>query len=79
MLLQGSSERSYIFDHVWRQFKQKFLFVDLQGVDWDYYRATYVKFLPFINNNYDFTEMLSEMLGEMNASHTGAYLDRRTA
>jgi hypothetical protein len=39
MLLQGARERSYIFDHVWRQFKQKFLFVDLQGVDWDYYRA----------------------------------------
>ena len=73
MLLQGARERGYIFDHVWRQFKQKFLFVDLQGVDWDYYRATYEKFLPFINNNYDFAEMLSEMLGEVNASHTGAY------
>jgi Tol biopolymer transport system component/C-terminal processing protease CtpA/Prc len=73
MLLQGARERRYIFDHVWRQFKQKFLFVDLQGVDWDYYRGTYEKFLPFINNNYDFSEMLSEMLGEVNASHTGAY------
>ena len=28
--------------------------------------------LPHINNNYDFAEMLSEMLGELNASHTGA-------
>ena len=73
MLLQGASERSYVFEHVWRQFKQKFVFVDMQGVDWDGYRATYAKFLPFINNNYDFAEMLSEMLGEMNASHTGAY------
>ena len=73
MLLQGGQERGYIFGHIWRQFKQKFLFVDLQGMDWDYYRATYAKFLPFINNNYDFAEMLSEMLGEVNASHTGAY------
>lgn len=24
------------------------------------------------NNNYDFAELLSEMLGELNASHTGA-------
>ena len=31
-----------------------------------------VCFLPHINNNYDFAEMLSEMLGELNASHTGA-------
>jgi Tol biopolymer transport system component/C-terminal processing protease CtpA/Prc len=73
MLLQGAQERDYVFGHVWRQFKQKFVFVDMQGVDWDYYRTTYAKFLPFINNNYDFAEMLSEMLGEMNASHTGAY------
>ena len=27
--------------------------------------------LPHINNNYDFQELLSEMLGELNASHTG--------
>ena len=36
------------------------------------YKASYKRFLPYINNNYDFTEMLSEMLGELNASHTGA-------
>jgi tricorn protease len=40
-------------------------------VDWDFYGREYRKFLPFINNNYDFAEMLSEMLGEVNASHTG--------
>ncbi len=46
---------------------------DLQGVDWDFYHEAYKKFLPYINNNYDFAEMLSEMLGELNASHTGCY------
>ena len=43
-----------------------------KGVDWNYYRQEYEKFLPYINNNYDFSEMLSEMLGELNVSHTGA-------
>jgi tricorn protease len=71
MLLRPADERSYIFDHSWRQLKEKFYVVDLQGVDWDFYRAAYRRFLPFISNNYDFAEMLSEMLGEMNASHTG--------
>ena len=33
---------------------------------------------PHINNNYDFAEMLSEMLGEMNVSHTGAYYRQRS-
>jgi len=71
MLLRPADERSYIFDHAWRQFREKFYVEDLQGVDWDYYYKVYKKFLPYINNNYDFAEMLSEMLGEVNASHTG--------
>ena len=71
MVLNQGAERSYIFDHAWRQFRDKFYVVDLQGVDWDLYYREYRKFLPFINNNYDFAEMLSEMLGEVNASHTG--------
>ncbi len=71
MVLNQAAERSYIFDHAWRQFKEKFYVVDLQGVDWDFYYREYRKFLPYINNNYDFAEMLSEMLGEVNASHTG--------
>ena len=73
MVLDYSAEKAYIFDHSWRQFKQKLVFPDLQKVDWDSYYTTYKKFLPHINNNHDFAEMLSEMLGEMNVSHTGAY------
>ncbi|MCX6156041.1 MAG: S41 family peptidase [Candidatus Kapabacteria bacterium] len=72
MELRTDAERSYIFEHSWRQLKEKFYVEDLQGVDWDYYYTTYKKFLPYINNNYDFAEMLSEMLGEINASHTGS-------
>lgn len=65
-------ERSYIFDHVWRQVDEKFYDPKLHGVDWKGYYDAYRRFLPYINNNYDFTEMLSELLGELNASHTGA-------
>jgi tricorn protease len=71
MTLKEPEEKAYIFDHAWRQLKEKFYVADLQGVDWDYYYSVYKKFLPFINNDYDFAEMLSEMLGELNASHTG--------
>ena len=73
MVLNYSAEKNYIFDHAWRQFKEKLIFPDLNKVDWDYYYKTYHRFLPYINNNYDFAEMLSEMLGEVNVSHTGAY------
>ena len=73
MVLKQGLEKNYIFDHCWRQLKEKFYVEDLQGVDWDFYYTSYKRFLPYINNNYDYAEMLSEMLGEMNASHTGCY------
>ena len=66
-----AEERQYLFDHIWRQVKDKFYAPNLQGVDWDGYRKVYERYLPYIDNNFDFAEMLSEMLGELNASHTG--------
>ena len=66
-----AEERQYLFDHIWRQVKDKFYDPNLQGVDWDGYRKVYERYLTYIDNNFDFAEMLSEMLGELNASHTG--------
>ncbi len=66
------AEREYIFSHIWKQVKEKFYVTDLHGVDWDYYRSNYEQFLPYINNYFDFQDLLSEMLGELNGSHTGA-------
>ena len=65
-------ERLYMFNHIWRQVKEKFYIENMHGTDWEQCYKTYVRFLPHINNNYDFRDMLSEMLGELNASHTGA-------
>lgn len=65
-------EFEYMFDHVWRQTLKKFYVEDMHGVDWKFYGDAYRTFLPHINNGIDFSEMLSELLGELNASHTGA-------
>ena len=73
MALKEADEKAYIFDHAWRQVKAKYYVVDMNKVDWDLYYKAYKKFLPYINNDYDFAEMLSEMLGELNVSHTGCY------
>jgi Tol biopolymer transport system component/C-terminal processing protease CtpA/Prc len=71
MVLNTAGERAYIFEHAWRQVKKKFYDPKLHGLDWEMYRDNYARFLPHINNNYDFQELLSEILGELNASHTG--------
>lgn len=65
-------EREYIFNHAWQQVVDKFYDPQIHGIDWEMYRDAYARFLPYINNNYDFAELLSELLGELNASHTGA-------
>lgn len=72
MDLNTQAERAYMFEHVWRQVKEKFYDPRLHDVDWAAYKADYMQFLPHINNNFDFEEMLSELLGELNASHTGS-------
>lgn len=59
MALRPADERAYMFEHSWRQLKKKFYVEDLHGVDWDFYKREYARCLPHINNNYDFSELLS--------------------
>lgn len=66
-----AAEREYMFDHVYKQHQKRFYNTNIHGVDWDAMSAAYRKFLPHISNNYDFAELLSEWLGELNVSHTG--------
>jgi len=67
-----TSERLYLIDHVSRQVTKKFLDPDLHGAPWEELSENYKKFVPNINNDYDFKDILGELLGELNASHTGA-------
>lgn len=72
MELDRAAEREYMFNHVFTQEEKKFYNTNYHGVDLKQLKADYKPFLPHINNNYDFSEMLSEILGELNVSHTGA-------
>ena len=74
-----AQEREYIFNHIWKQVQEKFYDPQIHGIDWAGYKDTYAKFLPHIDNNFDFQEMLSELLGELNGSHTGARYSYRPA
>ena len=72
MEINSPEERAAMFEHSWRQMKEKLYAANMNGVDWNYYKENYARFLPYINNNHDFAEMLSEMLGELDVSHTGS-------
>ncbi|MBO7467084.1 MAG: PD40 domain-containing protein [Bacteroidaceae bacterium] len=71
MKLDHAAEREYMFNYVYREEQKRFYTETMHGVDWDGLTEAYRRFLPHINNNYDFAEMLSEWLGELNVSHTG--------
>ena len=71
MELDRAAERAYMFDHVFKQEERKFYTDTYHGVDLPQLQKEYEPFLAHINNNYDFTEMISEILGELNVSHTG--------
>lgn len=72
MKMNLADEREYMFNHVCKQEKKRFYEERMHGVDWEGLTSAYRKFLPHINNNYDFSELLSELLGELNVSHTGS-------
>lgn len=71
MELDPAKEREFMLRYVYNEEKERFFRTDMNGADWDMLYEAYRKFLPHINNNYDYAEMLSELLGELNVSHTG--------
>ena len=71
MKLDLAAEREYMLRHVAKQINKKIFRTDYNGCNWELMVQNYARFLPHIANNYDFAELLSELLGELNVSHTG--------
>ncbi|MFN2428505.1 MAG: S41 family peptidase, partial [Cryomorphaceae bacterium] len=77
MTIDTDAELRYMFEHVENRTKGAFYTPDMHGVNWDTLTAQYARYLPSIGNGYEFAEMLSEMLGELNLSHAGADYSRK--
>lgn len=76
MFLDAEAERAHMFDHVWLRTQNIFYTPSMHGIDWEQMRTEYAKYLPHIGNSYEFSEMISEMLGELNVSHAGGRYSR---
>ncbi|MDN3595344.1 S41 family peptidase [Zunongwangia endophytica] len=72
------AEREKMFDHVYIRTKNVFYEPTFHGKNWDSLYVQYKKYLPHIGNSYEFAEMLAEMLGELNVSHSGARYSNRS-
>lgn len=66
-----AAEREYMFNRVYQQVKERLFDPQIAFANWEDMTKAYRKFLPHISNNYDFQELLSEWLGELNVSHSG--------
>jgi tricorn protease len=71
-MVNKAQQRAYILEHTYHLLAKKFYDPNLRGVDWTYYYNDYSRFLDHVNNNYDFEVLLSELIGELNSSHTGS-------
>ena len=72
MTVDLAAERAAMFDHVWRRTLETFYTAGYHGADWVALRDIYAKHLRGLGDTYDLAELLSEMLGELNVSHSGA-------
>lgn len=73
MTRDAQAEIAAIFDHAWRLTQVKFYDPRLHVVDWAAIGQTHRKFLPYVRHWEELAELLSEMVGEINASHQGGY------
>ena len=64
-------EWAQILNESWRVMKYRFYDEKMHGRDWNAIRARYEPLLKYVGENQDVYDLANEMIGELNASHTG--------
>jgi tricorn protease len=66
------AEWAEMFDDSWRTMKYRFYDPQMHGIDWDAARAKYRPLVDYVGDRQELLNIVNEMIGELNASHTGA-------
>jgi tricorn protease len=66
------TEWMQMFDDAWRTMKYRFYDPQMHGYDWDAMRAKYRPLVEYVGDRQELLNIVNEMIGELNASHTGA-------
>ena len=66
------AEWAEMFDDGWRTMKYRFYDPDMHGMNWDAARAKYRPLVDYVGDRQELLNIINEMIGELNASHTGA-------
>ena len=70
--IDKSTEWAEMFDDAWRTMKYRFYDAAMHGKNWDGMRAKYQPLVEFVGDRQELLNIVNEMIGELNASHTGA-------
>jgi C-terminal processing protease CtpA/Prc len=71
--LLGASERKQLFSEVWSLVKDKYIYTDFRGLDWQEARAVYLKRILEVKTNEEFYKAVDQMILELGDNHS-AYL-----
>jgi tricorn protease len=66
------AEWAEMFGDAWRTMKYRFYDPKMHGYDWDAMKAKYEPLVPHVGDRQELLNIVNEMIGELNASHTGA-------
>lgn len=72
MKIDKAAEWAEMFDDAWRTMKYRFYDPTMHGKDWDGARAKYQPLVSHVGDRQELLNVINEMIGELNASHTGA-------
>jgi tricorn protease len=61
-----------MFGDAWRTMKYRFYDAKMHGHDWDGMKAKYEPLVAHVGDRQELLNVVNEMIGELNASHTGA-------
>jgi tricorn protease len=68
--LNPREEWAQIYYESWRQMREFYWDEEMSGVDWDAIRDQYAELLPRLSSRADLTDLVGQIFGEMNTSHT---------
>ena len=71
MIIDRQAERKQVFEEAWRVMKNRFYDPKMHGVNWAAAQDKYESVLEHVADTEELHNLIMEMIGELNASHTG--------
>jgi tricorn protease len=71
MVIDIAAERRQVFEEAWRVMKNRYYDPQMHGANWTAAKDTYESILPYIADTEELHNLIMEMIGDINSSHTG--------